>query len=107
MAKRDKDFWRVVVSQGAAGQTAIKAAAAGQIHCVTAFLLSVDADGTAQFESANNDLSGAMPVKASAPFGFRTEEAEPLFITVAGEALNLTTATGKAFGVVMGYTEGS
>jgi hypothetical protein len=107
MSQLDRDIWRVVVAQGAAGQTEIVAAAPGQKHSVIGFLLSGDAAGTAQFESANNDLTGAMPITASVPFGFKASEEEPFVITVAGEALNLTSGTAKLFGVVYGKTEGA
>ena len=52
-------------------------------------------------------MAGDMPVGGSSPFGFRSDEDEPLFVTAAGEALNVFTVTGKAFGVVIGYTEGA
>lgn len=92
-----------VALQGAAGQTAVVAAAGAGVRIyVVGWMLSLDAAGTLKFQSANTDLTGAMSV-GTAPVG-QTGSNIPLFRTAANEALNITTATGKAAGYVVYYT---
>ena len=94
------DIQTASVAQGAAGQTAVVAAAgAGKVIEVLGYDLTLDAAGTLKFQSANTDKSGAVPLadkgRLALAAGF------PLLRTAANEALNITTATGKAFGYVI------
>lgn len=90
---------RVAVTQGAAGQTEIVAATAGTVVEVLAYELAFDAAGTFKFESANTALTGVMPVPTNGRLA--QQSSYPLLSTVAGEALNITTGTAKAFGYVV------
>jgi len=111
MARRNKTIWRVAVDQaGIPADTEVKAAAAGQYHCVIAFFGSLDFDGTIQFNSdgaAGTDLSGAVDAAAKVPFSFRADPDYPLFVTDQGESLDILTTGGAFAGVVVGYTEGA
>lgn len=94
------DVQTASVAQGAAGQTAVVAAAgAGKVIEVLAYDLALDAAGTLKFQSASTDLTGAMPVAQNAHAQLAANF--PLLRTAANEALNITTATGKAFGLVV------
>jgi ABC-type branched-subunit amino acid transport system substrate-binding protein len=102
MAARSNVATAVVALQGAAGQTAVVAAAgAGLRVYVVGYYLTADAAGTLKFESASTALTGVMVattagLKDAAPDSY-------LFRTAANEALNITTVTSKAAGYVRYY----
>lgn len=89
------------IAQGAAGTDPIVAAVAGKRIYVTGWCVSLDAAGTAKFQSAATDLTGAMKV-GTTPAAVANGSA-PIFATAAGEALNLTTTAGAAKGYVSYY----
>lgn len=103
----NKRLTTVAVTQGAAGTFEVAPATTGQIHKLVSFVLALDADGTITLKSGTTALSGAIPVLAKVPFGLRQSVDEPIAHTAAGEALNITSATGKVFGIATYYTEGS
>lgn len=90
----------VAVSQGGAGTTAVVAAPGAGLRVVLhGALLVMDLAGTAKFQSAATDLTGAMSLATSSPLGVALDS-DCVLRCAANEALNLTTATGAAKGVV-------
>lgn len=91
----------VDVAQGAAGTTTVYTPAAGNRVYVTALELSLDATGTLKFTETAGDIAGPWNIAGNQPFGLADEGDAPLFFTsTAGEALKITTVTGKAAGFV-------
>jgi len=87
--------------QGAAGQsTAVAAQGAGLSIYVWGFGLTVDANGTAKWQSNNTDLTGAMTVTTTSGLA-AVPGAAPIVKTAQNEALKFTTATGKGAGYVV------
>jgi hypothetical protein len=92
--------------QGAAGTTAVVAApGVGKRIWVVGYTIGMSAAGTAKWQSAANDKTGAIPFIGTAygPFADRGNEETPLFACNENEALNLTTVTGAAKGYVTYY----
>lgn len=107
MATDDKIVQHAAVAlQGAAGQTTLVAAVAGQVIKLVACELTLDAAGTLKFQSNSNDLSGAMAFPTGGGPTLSGDVDSPLLETVAGEALKMTTTVGKAAGWVQYYVEG-
>lgn len=98
-----KNLTFVEVSQGAAGSTELKAAQAGLKQKIVSAVLSLDDTGSIQFSSSTLQ-TGAMPVSNTGGFVLPSG-ASHYWETAAGEALNLVTVTGKAFGTVGVVTE--
>lgn len=94
------------IAQGAAGATTVATPAAGQKVYVTGIFVTLDAAGTIKFGETAGDLTGTLNVGGtSAPPLAVTNGSHPiLWTTTAGEALTLTTATGKAQGWITFYT---
>ena len=90
---------RRAIAVSSSGANELVAAATGKVHRVFGFALTTAGSVTAKFQSASTDLSGPMslPVVAT-PGGLN--DAVPLFVTVAGEALNLYLSGATA---VNGY----
>lgn len=98
---------RVSIDQGAAGQTDLVALVAGQrIYIVGAFI-DVDAAGTLQFNSGTGPtaISGAIPIAANGGFVLPADVDNPWNFTAVGEKLGILTATGKAKGWLLYYTD--
>lgn len=99
-----KNLTYASVDQGSAGTTEVAPATAGKKHKLISAILVLDAAGTLKFQSGSTDITGAMSVSSTgglvAPPGV-----SPYTETAVGEALNLTTATGAAAGVVSYITE--
>ena len=94
----------VAVSQGAAGTTSIVAGVAGKKIYVTGYELTLDAAGTIKFTEVAGDLSGTFNAGGSAAPALIVEANHPVVWTsTAGEDLKITTATGKAQGIVKYY----
>lgn len=90
------DIQTVAIAQGAAGSTELVAAVAGKSVEVLAFHVTLDAAGTAKFRDGDTDLTGAVPLPTNGQWAQQANFA--LFRTGAGEALNIVSGTGKAFG---------
>ena len=89
------------VSQGAAGTTSIVTGVAGKKIYVTGYELTLDAAGTIKFTEVAGDLSGTFSVGGAAAPALIVEANHPVVWTsTAGEDLKITTATGKAQGIV-------
>ena len=85
-----------VITQGAAGQSQIVAGTADKRIHVVGYTVVMDAAGTFKFQSANTDKTGAMPVNTNG--GVSSNGVT--FMCAKGEALNITSTVGKAFGHV-------
>lgn len=87
------------VAQGAAGATTIATPGATQKVYVTGIFLTLDAAGTAKFTETAGDLTGTLSMGgAAAPPLVVASDRPLLWTSTAGEALTLTTVTGKAQG---------
>lgn len=91
--------------QGAAATTELVAApAAGYRIVVHGITIGIGTTGTAQLLSAATALTGAIPIAASDPKDLLAGS-DMTLQCAAAEALNLTTVTGAAKGVVFYSTE--
>jgi hypothetical protein len=79
------------VAQGAPGTTLIVAAAAARKVKVVSYVLVADAAGTAKWQSASTDKTGAMSLGANGGVAASGQPTAHLFETAVNEALNLTT----------------
>lgn len=96
---RRPDLNTVVITQGAAGTTELVPAVTAQRIVVESVALVMDAAGSATFKSGANAITGAMPLGANGGVVLpSTGQGGEWFKTAEGEALNLVTVTGKAFG---------
>lgn len=83
------------IAQTAAGTTQVVAAVASKRIRVTGFVIVMNAAGTAKFQSASTDKTGAMSFAAN---GGASSDIPILCAT--NEALNIVTATSFANGYV-------
>jgi hypothetical protein len=79
------------VSQGASGTTTIVAADNTRKIKVVSYVLVADGAGTAKWQSATTDKTGAMSFAANGGAVVLGQPASHLFETAVNEALNLTT----------------
>jgi hypothetical protein len=94
----------VAVSQGAAGTTQVVAGVAGKKIYVTGAYITLDAAGTIKFTETAGDLTGTFNVGGASAPALEFNTSHPMiWTTTAGEALSITTGTGKAQGVVTYY----
>lgn len=83
------------IAIASAGTTAIVAAVTGKRIRLLSLVLTVTGNGTVKFQSASNDISGAIPLLASTEF-LLPENPSGWLQTNAAEALNLVLATSTA-----------
>jgi hypothetical protein len=93
----------IAVNQGGATSTTLAVAQLDKRHKVDAMLLTLSTDGTIQFFSAGNAITGPMDIGAKGGFSFADLGA--LIQTNPSEDLILTTTGGAARGVVRVVTE--
>lgn len=93
-----------VISQGAAGTTSVVTGVALKKVYVTGYEITLDAAGTLKFTEVAGDLSGTFNMGGAAAPALVAEANHPLlWTTTAGEDLKITTATGKAQGILRYY----
>lgn len=87
------------VAQGAAGTTTLVTPGAAQKVYVTGMYLTLDAAGTLKFTETAGDLTGVMNLGGASASPLAAFAQHPiLWTSTAGEALKITTVTGKAQG---------
>jgi hypothetical protein len=96
-----RDVQHVVINQGAAGNTDVVAAVAGQRIYVVRFVITLDAAGTLKFTSGTGptDESGELSFVASGGLVVLGDPNSPaLKVSALGAKLSIFTVTGKADG---------
>lgn len=89
----------LAVAQGAAGTTTLVTPGSAQKVYVTGMYLTLDAAGTLKFTEVAGDLTGTLNMGGTAAPALAAFAEHPLLWTsTPGEALKITTATGKAQG---------
>jgi hypothetical protein len=101
--KEGRNRLQVPVNQGAPGTTVLAAGQSGKRHKVIAALLSMTADGTLEFRSGSNPVTG--PMKLSDMGGFAIPAVGTLCVAEDGADLSVHTTGGAARGVVTILTE--
>ena len=87
------------IAQGVAGTTQLVAATAGKKIVVLNYAITLSAAGTAKFQSAATDITGAMDFAAQGgSVAAAGDSIVALFETNPGEALNLVTTGGAGKG---------
>lgn len=100
------DLNDAVVAQGVAGTTTVVAAVAGKSICVEQCALVLGAAGTAKFQSAAVDITGAFSLAANGGLVLPAAVGRGRwFKTAPGAALNLVTTGGAANGVLSYHLE--
>lgn len=104
MAQRTPAIRFAVITQAAAGTQTPVAAVAGKKIVVVNYCFTLSAAGTLKFQSAANDISGAMDcaIAGGVVNGVGDQES-PLMETNPGEALNLVSTGGAAKGHLAYY----
>lgn len=100
-----KTLTYVSVAQGAAGATQLAAASGAAKHKVLGCCLVMDAAGTLKFNDSSGDLTGAMAIAANGGFVLPTSMLPYCETGAVNRSISITTATGKAAGVVVLLTE--
>lgn len=98
---------RAVVNQGAAGQTDLVALVTGQRIYVVGAYIDLDAAGSLTFNSGTGPtaISGVIPIAINGGFVLPVDVDNPWNFTGVGEKLGILTATGKAQGWILYYTD--
>lgn len=85
------------IAQGAAGQSQVVACPDGFKIRLVGYAFTLDAAGTAKFQSGNNDKTGPMTIAANGGVAV----GHVPFMCNAGEDLNISTTVGLANGHVV------
>ena len=88
----------LAVAQGAAGTTTLVTPGSTQKVYVTGIFLTLDAAGTLKFTETAGDLTGPLSIALDGGLATSGGPHPVLWTSTAGEALKITTVTGKANG---------
>lgn len=102
---RGYDVKHAVIATAAAGATQLVAAVVGKRIRVLGYTLVAAAAVTAKFQSATNDLTGALPLAANGGASPTGAPQVPLFETNVGEALNVNLGGAVAVAGHLTYME--
>lgn len=98
---------RIPLSQGAAGTlVAVAAPGAKKRIIVLGFSIALSVAGTAKWQSAANDKTGATNLNGGTPWSAFGRFEEPVIECNENEALNLVTVTGAGNGFLVYRIEG-
>jgi len=86
------------IAQGAAGTTSIVTGVTGKKVYVTGYSITLDAAGTLKFTETAGDLTGPLSIALDGGLATSGGPHPVLWTSTAGEALKITTVTGKANG---------
>lgn len=102
---RGYDVKHAPITSAASGSNLLVAAVAGKRIRVLDYTIVAAGAVTAKFQSAANDLTGALPLPANGGASVAGAPAVPLFETNVGEALNLNLGGAVAVAGHLTYQE--